>query len=286
MKASGIFYLILSSLIFAIFTIIAKDAMNNGVNTLSFIASSALVMIPIAIAYLMLKEKNIGQQVKKHWFLFLIIGLGAGFACRILWITGLSYTTAMNAGFIEKLAVVTTIIFAFFIIKERISKKAIIGGLIAIFGVFLLTAKGTLSAPNFGDTLIIMVVLIAGLTNVLAKILMSYSTPYFISSIRAIIGSSLIVLTTYFVLESQTFIAFETAFWHSLFGGACIMLFVFFLYKGFEIEGPSVGTAFFLLSAVFTVLFAYVFLNETLEFIQYIGAAIILAGLYLVARSK
>jgi drug/metabolite transporter (DMT)-like permease len=67
---------------------------------------------------------------------------------------GLVYTTSSKAGFITGLSVVLVPIFAYFILKQRVSRNALLGSVVALFGLYLLTFSD-ISGMNIGDLLVL-----------------------------------------------------------------------------------------------------------------------------------
>ncbi|MCD6396604.1 MAG: DMT family transporter, partial [Spirochaetaceae bacterium] len=203
---------------------------------------------------------------------------------RILMFIGQNFTTATNAGFLLKLSSLTVIPFAYFMLGEKIKKRVIIAFLIMIFGVFLLTTNGALTTPKVGDILIIILATLLGFTNSLAKEIMKGVDSNIISSLRLIIGNFLLLC---FITPLLGFEAFTPLFGDALWvfvAGILGYIYILSLYKGIELVGASKATIFFLLSAVFTAFFAFIFLREVLSYIQLIGGFMILGGAYIIAK--
>jgi len=66
-----------------------------------------------------------------------------------LW--GLSFTTATNAGFMQVLIATFSIIFSYFILKERLPKMFFITFSIMVLGIALISTKGGISLPSKGE---------------------------------------------------------------------------------------------------------------------------------------
>lgn len=83
------------------------------------------------------KQKDIKNIDKQSW---LFIGL-SGFATGLSW---LCFYRALQEGPvsvvvpIDKLSIVITVIFSYFILNEKLSKKALLGFLMIIFGTLAL----------------------------------------------------------------------------------------------------------------------------------------------------
>jgi drug/metabolite transporter (DMT)-like permease len=67
---------------------------------------------------------------------------------------GLLYTTSSKAGFITGLSVVLVPLFAYFLLKQSVTRNALFGSILALFGLYLLTF-GDISGMNIGDLLVL-----------------------------------------------------------------------------------------------------------------------------------
>jgi drug/metabolite transporter (DMT)-like permease len=67
---------------------------------------------------------------------------------------GLLYTTSSKAGFITGLSVVLVPLFAYFLLKQSVSRNALLGIIVALFGLYLLTF-GDIHGMNIGDLLVL-----------------------------------------------------------------------------------------------------------------------------------
>lgn len=96
-----------------------------------------------------LERKQLALLNKKILFSGVIIGLWLfmGYAFQTV---GLLYTTSSKAGFITGLSVVMVPLFSIILLKQRPSRNAIIGVLVATVGLYLLTMTD-MAALNKGD---------------------------------------------------------------------------------------------------------------------------------------
>lgn len=96
-----------------------------------------------------LERKQLALLNKKILFSGVIIGLWLfmGYAFQTV---GLLYTTSSKAGFITGLSVVMVPLFSILLLKQRPSRNAIIGVLVATVGLYLLTMTD-MAALNKGD---------------------------------------------------------------------------------------------------------------------------------------
>ena len=284
MNKQAIFYLTLTSFSYGIFVVLTKYLLNFGLNSLSLAVSMGAFMLFFSILYLFSDLSKIRKISKINWFKILLLGFLATFVGRILMFVGQSFTTATNAGFLLKLTGLTVLPFAYFMLGEKIKKKDFIAFLIMIIGIFLLTTGGILTTSNTGDILIILLVILLGFTNSLAKQIMKDVNPNVVSSLRLIVGNGFLIgFITPFFGQAVFAPLFLQPIW--IFIGSILgIITIFGLYKGIELVGASKAIIFFLLSSVFTAMFAFIFLGEVLSYIQWVGGILILTGTYLLAR--
>jgi drug/metabolite transporter (DMT)-like permease len=125
----------------------------NAINSLepySFIGVRFLFAAILLILWLFIFEKRqLIHLNKKLIFSGIFIGfwLFVGYAAQTI---GLLYTTSSKAGFITGLNVIFVPLFSMLLLKQTLSKNAILGVVIATVGLFLLTATD-ISSINIGD---------------------------------------------------------------------------------------------------------------------------------------
>lgn len=117
-------------------------------NTVRFFMAAVILSLWLII----FERKQLKQCNKKLIFAGVFIGfwLFIGYATQTL---GLLYTTSSKAGFITGLSVVLVPIFSLFLLKQKPSKNAILGIIIATIGLYLLTMTDSVSL-TIGDGLV------------------------------------------------------------------------------------------------------------------------------------
>ncbi|UCD04523.1 MAG: DMT family transporter [Candidatus Woesearchaeota archaeon] len=283
----GLIAVIIAALLYGGFTVLIKHGMNNGLNPISLTTSLSIPLIIFSLIYIIYKKEEVKIIDKIYWVYLLIIAFIATFLGRTLHVVGTFYTSAINAGFILKLVALTTPIFAFLILREKLKRKDYFAIIIAIISAFLVSTGGKLTQINIGDIPLVILAILVGFSNTLAKKTMKKINPYIISSFRLIIGGILLLIIVPLFLGKETFSAMNSlGIWYVLIGGVFGIGFTFLLYKGMESLGASKAVAIFLLSSVFTTIFAYIFLEERLTLIKGIGATGILIGAYIIHKEE
>lgn len=86
------------------------------------------------------KQRGIGQIDRKSWVFLVLSGLATG-------LSWLCYYRAMQTGDvsivapIDKMSIVVTIAFSYFVLKEKMSKKALAGFALVLAGTLMLLIR-------------------------------------------------------------------------------------------------------------------------------------------------
>ncbi|MBZ9572089.1 DMT family transporter [Patescibacteria group bacterium] len=284
MKKSAIFYLTLASFSYGLFVVLVKYLLNLGLKSLPLVVSTGVFFFIFSILYCLFNFSYLKNISKRNWIKIFILGALATFTGRILMFVGQSFTTAINAGFLLKLTGLTTIPFAYFLLREKIEKKDYIAFLIMLIGTFLLVTGGRFDIPNIGDLLLILLVIIFGFTNTLAKQVMREVSPNSVSSLRLFFGNLLLFGFITPFLGKATFTPLTTNLALVFVGAILGFIYLFTFYRGIKLAGASTATIFFLLSAVFTTVFAYILLGESIGLVKGLGAVLMLIGAFFLAK--
>ena len=256
---------------------------------LPYFAVSQILFVRIILAsicyfFLFKHILPIKNYKKGDWKFFILAGCCE--PCLVFWFEtqGLSYTTASQAGMIVACAPLATAMGAFFVYKESIGKKCSWGIFWAIIGVVIISFAGsaTESAPHplWGNALMIGAVLSTTINVLIVKQLAYRHSFIVISAAQCIVGSL-------FFLPQVIHLPFPTA--------APLEAWLGLLYLGFIVTFAALLTynkaltclkaghvmLFSNLIPLFTLGLALVILQERLSVTQYMGAAIVMAGVVL-----
>jgi len=286
MNKKAIFFLLAASLSYAAFTSLIKYILKLGVDPLPLTASMSIITIPIMLIFALFKKREIAQIKLKNWYQIILLAILATFLAKILHFLGQSMTSANNVGFLSKLNVLTVLPFAHLMLREKISKKVFMVVIVMLFGTFLLSTNLSFVKINMGDLIIIFVAVILGFTNTMTKIISKEVNAFLIAGARLFFGSILSTLVFSIIYREAVVTPIQLYPLIIIVTTILGIIYLFVLYKGIELVGPSKATILFLLSGIFTPFFAFLFLRETLAPFQFLGGALILIGAYFVVKSK
>jgi len=278
-------YLTGTSLFYGLLIVVQKIGLKHGLDPLSFSFSRSVIVIIISIVYFFPQWKNL-KFIKKHELKDLIILGIISAASIVLLFLGQNVTTAINAGFLVRLTPLFVLPFAYLLLKEKFSRKSILVMCMMLVGVFLLITNGTLIIPHVGDLLIIIVALTVAFQNVFAKKIMHSVPTDVVIFFRVCLSALLIVMFVPLLLGYQSFSALFEGLFYVLLTAILYFLSVICQYKAIKLIGPFITTTFFLSGSLFSALFAYLLLGETLSFVQWVGAVGILLGGYLLVKKE
>jgi len=272
---------------------VAKLAFNAGVEVLSFQVLSYFVVLIILVVVLL---GQVGGQLldlfrnqgSLFWQLFFANGIQAGLG-TFLSLIGIAMTAAINAGFLVKLATVTTILFAWIILNERITPLKLVTVFVMLFGAYLLTTKGQALLPRVGDLFILGACFCWSLGNVLVRrILKSQPVNPDVVTMQKPIAGLLVLLilvgasVIYAGLSGSQAPIYNCCTVSPLYliytavTGICLAGAWFYLNRTLKVATASYMTLMSMVTPVLVGILALLFLGETLVWVQVIGAALII----------
>ena len=222
--------------------------------------------------------------------LFFANGIQSGLG-TCLSIIGISLTETINAGFLVKVSTVTTILFAWLILKERLTVAKILMVAIMLSGAYLLTTKGQVLLPRTGDLFILAACVCWSLGNVLVrKFIKAQSVAVDAVTLQKPIAGLPVLLILVgvsvwnpeFVVGHQAVISWTrlslSSVPYALGNGLCLAMTWTYLNRTLRISTASYMTMMSMVTPVIVSLLAVIFLHETLVWIQVVGAGMIISA--------
>jgi len=262
-KKSPLFNILMFSGFWALQLFVTKLAVNSGAQVLSF----QLLSIGVALALLAIT---------------LLPRFGGDF--RSLYITSM-----INAGFLVKLATVTTILFAWLILKERLTATKVMMVISMLSGAYLLTTKGQILLPRVGDLYILGACVSWSLGNVLVRKhvksqpikieLVTFQKPLAGLPVVLVLVSLAVWSPDIFGSLSQTLSCCKpplAVLPHTVGNGFLLAMTWTYLNNTLKISSASYMTMMSMITPVIVSLLAIIFLGETLIWIQILGAGLII----------
>ncbi|NIR14961.1 MAG: EamA family transporter [Desulfobacterales bacterium] len=217
------------------------------------------------------------------WFL----GLLNGFAYLAQYV-GMNHTTASKSSLFVNLSAVWVAALSWLILKERFSKKKMLGILSGLIGVLFISTNLQMSG-------LAQVVLVGDGLVFLSGILWAFFIVYnkkMVEAYDAVQFMPWLFLTTTlplipFVLHSDTFsllILSAEAWMVVLYTAVPCWLIPYYLWsKGLKHISPATSTVILLTEVIVAIAISFLFLGETFTIISWIGASLIFLAIILVS---
>jgi len=203
----------------------------------------------------------------------------------------LTYTTASQAGMITALLPVMVAVGAWLWIGERLTRRIILGGMLAFVGAVWLSMGGEASRyapdPLYGNFMEFLAMVMAVGYTLTLKHLSKRFKPLFLTAFQALIGS--LFFAPFLLLES---VSLPTVFpmmptLAVLYLGIAVSFGAYGLYNyGVSHMPASEASLYINLIPVFAVILGYLLLDEALGWDQFLGGAVILSGVWIAQSTK
>jgi drug/metabolite transporter (DMT)-like permease len=205
-----------------------------------------------------------------------------------LFIQGIEHTGASTTSLILAMSPVFIAFLSTILGYERIHWAAWMGIAVSMAGFYAVITGPALSfrlsaAALRGDLLLIAANICWALYTVLSKGLLERIAPLRLAALTAIPGTLLYLPLAARDMAAQRYANVSWAAWGGLLYSAALAIFAGYIvwYSSLKRVGNAKTAIYTTLNPVFAVLFAALFLSERITPIQGVGAAVILAGVYL-----
>jgi drug/metabolite transporter (DMT)-like permease len=233
------------------------------------------------------------DTLKTSWRHFLAIGIAIG-AYGLLFLFGVSITSATNGALLTNLHPVFIAVLAHIFLQEKIRTRTVFGVVAALFGMLIVTTKGDLSLLVFsseqfiGDLLVIFSAVAWACQSLLGR---KYVNKYGgLQTMALSIPFSFILLVPVALvfgdirtIASVSLVGFLLILHFSLLVSGVGYVLWYLILARMEATQASVWL---LIVPVYTIILAYFLLNESITISVVGGAALLLAGIYLVQTAK
>lgn len=263
---------------------VAGKYLVNHASALTLTDMRWLIAILFLLPIVWIKEKKIIPPRQALIYLF-IMGLTGVVLFNVFMFLALERTSSNNAGLLSALNPVAIAIASFLLMGEKISARKILGMLISFAGVLVVITKGEWERLiqfqlNSGDLYMLAAVASWGAYSVAGRKAMEY-TSAFQSTLWAGIFGVLILLPIN--LPTFEIIAPTVSFWIALLYvsvGATVMAMLFWNIGVQKVGGTKSGM-FLNFNPIFTAIFAYMLLGESMSLTQLVGTGLVISGVLL-----
>lgn len=256
-------------------------------NGLRFVFAAAIIW-----AALLWKKQQFSIP-KKDWLPLLGMGLLGNLVYQGLFIIGIDYTLSANAAVMLGTIPIWVALFSHFFNLESMNLFKTIGVLFAFGGIVFIISGGSkgfsMGSDTFiGDIIIILSAIVWGGFTILSKPFLNRYTPIQFSAVMSTIGCVvlfLIGLPNMVSIEwsSVSYAAYGGVVYSGLLSiGAAYIIWNY----GLQTVGAVHTATYQNLVPVLGLVFGIVLLNEQLSMLQYLGSALVIAGIVLARFRK
>ena len=241
---------------------------------------AALVMVLILGFQKQIKIKTI----KTHWKMYILLGIIGIFGFNTFFFLGMKYTSPLNGALIMGTNPLVTALFAYFILKNPITKQQMLGITFALIGVILVLTQGSLEiirtlSISKGDLLILAGNICWALYGVLGRKYLNGSSSMETTTYTMVIGSLCLMILTVFLPSPQPLSYVTLSAWGAILFMALFTSVLGYLWwnKGMATIGASNTSLFFNLVPVVTMILSII-TGSIISLPQIIGTCLIILG--------
>jgi len=246
-----------------------------------------LVLLTVHLIVSKEKFRGLKMLTRKDWIFIIAEAICAGTLFNILLLIGLKYTSASVAGMITSALPAIVAIASLIFLKERLTLTTLLCITLAVIGLVVINFHG-LQADNsmhaFAGIIILIAILPEAAYYVLSKMHKNKLPVFLISALMNGINIPLFLLVALF--GHYTFPSAISTTQLSLLAVAGLgsAFFYVFWFLGYDkVHGTAAGlsTAFM---PIATLTIAWIFLSETISWLQFIGMVLVILSIVINAR--
>jgi drug/metabolite transporter (DMT)-like permease len=277
---------------FSMKAIFVKLAYLYGVDAVTLLALRMLMSLPVLLIAAFWSSRNPAPRIsRKDWVAILFLGFAGYYLSSLLDFMGLAYITAGLERLILFLYPTIVAIISVFLFKKPIGRTGVVALVLSYIGIAIATghdieASGDLHRVLIGGGLIFActvtyAIYIAGSGQVVGRV---GATRF--SALATTVAAVCVLVQ--FVVQNPT-AALVTQPWQVYMHAAGMALVstilpIFMISKAIHMIGAAKVSMIGAVGPIATIFFGWLLLNEDVSVPQIIGAALVLAGVILVAR--
>jgi drug/metabolite transporter (DMT)-like permease len=247
---------------------------------------ASLILVPLALA-----RGGLARLPRPvPWRTLVLMGFTGVGLYYVLFNLAIAFTTASQTALIQSAFPAIVGVMAVVWLQERLSRRRIVGIVLAIAGVVLIVARtetgASSSNPLLGNSLAVASVLSWGTYTILAK-RMSTADPIAVTAIISLIGTVMLVPAALIENANVSIASIPAEGWMPIiYLGALASAASYLLYMRAlrDIDASLVGT-YVNLSPVIGVVSGVIVLGETITATAIVGGALVLFGVWISSRN-
>jgi len=288
MKLTGELSAILSAIFIGIaIPISVISSREFGVLQVAAYSSIFSVIFLLALTPFINFKKQIKEVLTRYLKESMSITFSRSIIGSLLFFYGVSLTTSIRTAFMMRLEPIFVTILSYSFLKEKVESRQIGLIVLIILGAFFLSTSGNIGAiteTQIGDLFVILSLLFFSYSYIPIKRIGKEINPVTITIVNNLFGGIILFIIMLFLPVDLLTIS-SSNIWLLL--AYVVTFFVFGLYFYFDAmrkTKPWIVSSLLSFSSVVGSVVAYFGLGETLNYIQVLGAGIILISTYLIFK--
>ncbi|WP_107925173.1 DMT family transporter [Lysinibacillus parviboronicapiens] len=248
------------------------------------------VIAVIVLAIIGLCMKQSWRIAKKDWLLIFLVGLIGNTISIVTQEIGTMLSTAQMGAIITATTPAFMVVFARFILKEKITLKKCMSILLATAGVIIIVGNGQIDGTQqLGGFSLLIAALTWALMSVFVKKVSSHYSQIVFTTYSAMIA---VILLTPFVLTKLNDLDLSSILQPTISGGLLYLGVIstacgFLLWnKGLQLMNASSGGLFFFFQPIVGTFLGWLLLGETIGISFWLGTILIFSGVFIVIKDE
>ncbi len=251
----------------------------------TFLKNTVVALMLTSLILLIKDWRLLKSLTKKQWWLLCLIGLVGGSIPFLLFFKGLSLTGAAQGSFIHKTMFIYVAVLAVIFLKEKISKKFLIGALLLLLGN-LIYLKALPTSFGKGDLLVLLATFLWAIENVISKYALKDLPAKIVAWGRMFFGSIFILVFLLVSGQAGQITTLNTTQIGWIFLTALILLgYVLTWYSGLKYVPVSTATAILLLGSPITTLLSLT-IGVKISPSEFLAGILMIIGLIFIVSLK
>ncbi len=244
--------------------------------------AACVALALLSAAALVGRAKELSRLSVNQWKWLVVIGLVGGSIPFLLFFQGLSLIAPLKGSFLFRLLFIFSAVFAFFVLREKPSRKAALGAGIVLAGNVLLLGNEGIFPLGIGEMLVLAATAIWAFEYVLSKWAMENRgiEPQILAFGRMFFGGAAIFGYVAATGKLAGIASLSLVHWQwVLITSAFLLLFVTSWYAGLRHAKASTATAILTLGGPITAALNFLFLGKAPTLFEGVGLLLITAGI-------
>ena len=272
-------------------SVFAKLAYQEGVDSTDLLLMRMVFALPLYLCtlYWIKKHTEVVKITPKDFYLFLLNGFIGYYLASYLDFLGLEYISASLERLILFIYPSFVTILTLILYKRKIRRSQLVALAVTYLGIYFAVSNDSLGGKNLflGSSIILLSGLCFSVYILLSEnLIKKFGSTYFTTVNMSL--SSIFVILHYFIFSKNMFHVYPAK---AYFLGACIAILATYIpsflmsysIKTFGGDKASIINTF---GPIATIFLSYLFLNERLNFLQFVGAACVIIGIAIIVSKK